>query len=96
MCARARARGVLAWRGSDIHTLDGKVKCVLHTCMTFEAAPGIARKGVGDACYFKWMTYNLRHVHTLRPSACVRVCGADAAGPVPCRHVVVIVLPSIS
>jgi hypothetical protein len=27
---------------------------------------------------------------------CVRVRGADAGGPVPCRHVVVSMLPSIS
>jgi hypothetical protein len=49
VCVRARvhARGVLAWRGGDLHKLDGNVKCVLHTCMTFEAAPEIACKGVG-------------------------------------------------
>ena len=46
VCVRAHGRGMLAWRGGDIHTLDGNVKCVLHTCMTFEAASGIARQGV--------------------------------------------------
>ena len=45
--ARARAGCASVWRGGDVHTLDGKVKCVVHICMTFEAAPGIARKGVG-------------------------------------------------
>jgi hypothetical protein len=38
-CARAR-------RGGDIHTFDENVTCVLHTYMTLEAAPGIARKDV--------------------------------------------------
>ena len=59
-----------AWRDVEviIHTLDVNVKCVLHTCMAFEAAPGIARKASVDACYCKCMTYNFRcsvHAHSL-------------------------------
>jgi hypothetical protein len=38
VCVRVRARaGVRARRGGHIHTLDGNIKCVLHTCMTLEA-----------------------------------------------------------
>jgi hypothetical protein len=29
------------------------------------------RRASGDACYCKCMTYNLRYMHTLRPSECV-------------------------
>jgi hypothetical protein len=47
VCVRAHAQGVIVWLGGDLHKLDGNVKCVLHTCMTFEAAPGVAGKGVG-------------------------------------------------
>jgi len=45
--ARVRDTRACALCGGDIHTLDGNVKCVLRTCMTFEAAPVVARKGVG-------------------------------------------------
>ena len=33
-----------------------------------------------DACYCKCITYKLGRIHLLKPSACVRVRGADAAG----------------
>ncbi len=58
MCG-TRVRDARAWRDVEVmHTLDGNVNCVLHTCMTFEAAPGIARKASVDACYCKRMTCN--------------------------------------
>jgi hypothetical protein len=33
-----------------------------------------------DACYCKCITYKLGRIHLLKPSACLRVRGADAAG----------------